>query len=127
MISISYKALGLAAFAAVTLVMASGLAEGRAGSAKGTRLYPSPIIERAFGALPPRPHIRQGLTASSKGDRIVTRECDEQIWPQIDYRCLTTHDSSMPRRPARTVTVERARTGASSTHHRSPVSRTVLR
>ena len=120
MIRITYNMSGLAAVIAGALVLGTSFAEGRDDAPKIADRHPDLVVERAFQALPATPDTRRHTSAtSSKGDRLATRGCGGQTWPEIDYLCLTTSDGSVARRVSRTVTVERSRTTASSTHHRS--------
>jgi hypothetical protein len=119
MIRITYNMSGLAAVIAGGLVLATSFAEGREDAPKIADRHPDLMIERAFKALPVSVDTRRHVSVPlAKGDRLATRGCGGQTWPNIGYLCLTTGDGSMPRRPSRTVTLERSRTEASSTHHR---------
>ncbi len=129
MIRITTRIIGLAALAAGGIVMATGMAEGNNAEpqAKIADRHPGMIVDSVFKALPqPGDPHRHVSATDTKSGRAYVLGCARQAWPYVEHYCLTRADGGVPRRPARTVTVERRGDGM-STLHRGPAPRMASR
>jgi hypothetical protein len=125
------KMIGIAALVAAGIVAADDFATARSASpaevVKQVDRHPAMGGEQTAGLAEPTLAGIQAprSNATAKTDRLAGdagRSCDEQTWPRIAPECLLSAKAS-PKKPIRTVTVERQTSMNSSRLERSIVSK----
>jgi len=114
MFTITNKTLvAAAAVIAAGFVAAIDMAQSRTETAAATIAARFPSQAEMMVSLDAPQSFR---SISGKTDKIIAPAggCTREHWPYIADECLTATDGAKPRRPARTITIERAVANASA-------------